>query len=75
MEVFPYMSKRFALERFLGLTKKKSTKTRKCGVKKTAKILMLSQRVMIYAILVFSAGDIDSDLETADSIENAPPEM
>jgi len=74
MEAFPYMSKRFALERFLGLSEEEINKNEKMWREENGKEDDVEPSSSDLRNIGVSAGDIDSDLETADSIENAPEE-
>ena len=74
MEAFPYMSKRFALERFLGLSEEEINKNEKMWREENGKETEVEPESSDLRNIGVSAGDIDSDLETADSIENAPEE-
>jgi hypothetical protein len=74
MEAFPYMSKRFALERFLGLSEEEINKNEKMWREENGKDTDVEATSSDLRNIGVSAGDIDSDLETADSIENAPEE-
>ena len=74
MEAFPYISKRFALERFLGLTEDEINKNEKLWREENGKNIDETIEGGDLRNVGVSAGDIDSDLQTADEIENAPPE-
>ena len=74
MEAFPYMSKRFALERFLGLSEEEINKNEKMWREENGKDTDIEPESSDLRNIGVSAGDIDADLETADSIENAPEE-
>ena len=74
MEAFPYMSKRFALERFLGLSEEEINKNEKMWREENGKETDVAATSSDLRNIGVSAGDIDSDLETADNIENAPEE-
>jgi len=74
MEAFPYISKRFALERFLGLSAEEINKNEKMWREENGKESDESATSSDLRNIGVSAGDIDTDLETADSIENAPEE-
>jgi len=74
MEAFPYMSKRFALERFLGLSEEEINKNEKMWREENGKDDDVEPSSSDLRNIGVSAGDIDTDLETADSIENAPEE-
>ena len=74
MEAFPYMSKRFALERFLGLSEEEINKNEKMWREENGKDTDTEAASSDLRNIGVSAGDIDTDLETADNIENAPEE-
>ena len=74
MEAFPYISKRFALERFLGLSEEEINKNEKMWREENGKESDTEAASSDLRNIGVSAGDIDADLETADGIENAPEE-
>ena len=74
MEAFPYISKRFALERFLGLSEEEINKNEKMWREENGKESDVEASSNDLRNIGVSAGDIDADLETADNIENAPEE-
>ena len=74
MEAFPYISKRFALERFLGLSEEEITKNEKLWREEHNKDEDIEPTGSDLRNIGVSAGDLDSDLETADQLENPPPE-
>jgi hypothetical protein len=74
MEAFPYMSKRFALERFLGLSEEEINKNEKMWREENGKDTDTEASSSDLRNIGVSAGDIDSDLETAEGIENQPEE-
>ena len=74
MEAFPYMSKRFALERFLGLSEEEINKNEKMWREENGKDTDVEASSSDLRNIGVSAGDIDTDLETADGIENQPEE-
>ena len=74
MEAFPYISKRFALERFLGLSEEEINKNEKMWREENGKESDAEAASSDLRNIGVSAGDIDADLETADNIENAPEE-
>ena len=74
MEAFPYMSKRFALERFLGLTEEEINKNEKLWREENGKDVIEEPEGSDLRNVGVSSGGIDTDLQTADAIENAPPE-
>jgi Bacteriophage T4-like portal protein (Gp20) len=74
MEAFPYMSKRFALERFLGLSEEEITKNEKMWREEHNKDEDIEPTGSDLRNIGVSAGDLDTDLDTADSLENPPEE-
>ena len=74
MEAFPYISKRFALERFLGLSEEEINKNEKMWREENGKESDVEASSSDLRNIGVSAGDIDADLETADGIENNPEE-
>ena len=74
MEAFPYMSKRFALERFLGLSEEEINKNERMWREENGKDTEEEPKSGDLRNIGVSAGDIDSDLETADNIQNQPEE-
>ena len=74
MEAFPYMSKRFALERFLGLSEEEITKNEKMWREEHDKDEDIEPTGSDLRNIGVSAGDLDTDLDTADSLENPPEE-
>jgi hypothetical protein len=72
MEAFPYMSKRFALERFLGLSEEEITKNEKMWREEHDKDEDIEPTGSDLRNIGVSAGDLDTDLDTADSLENPP---
>jgi hypothetical protein len=74
MEAFPYVSKRFALERFLGLSEEEITKNEKMWREEHDKEEDAQPEGSDLRNIGVSAGDIDTDLETADQLENPPEE-
>jgi len=74
MEAFPYISKRFALERFLGLTEEEITKNEKMWREEHNKDEDIEPTGSDLRNIGVSAGDLNADLETADTIENQPEE-
>jgi hypothetical protein len=69
MEQFPYMSKRFAMERFLGLTEEEINKNEKLWREENNKNEDIEPAGKDLRSIGVSAGDIDSDKTTADEIE------
>jgi len=75
MEAFPYISKRFALERFLGLTQEEITKNEKLWREENNKDGEEKPKGSDLRNIGLSVGDIQADAETAEQIENAPDEL
>jgi hypothetical protein len=74
MEAFPYISKRFAMERFLGLTEEEITKNEKLWREEHNKDEDIEPTGSDLRNIGVSAGDIETDMDTADEMENPPPE-
>jgi hypothetical protein len=74
IEQYPYISKRFALERFLGLSEEEITKNEKLWREENNKDDNVEAEGTDLRSIGVSAGDMESDLQTADEIENAPDE-
>jgi len=76
MEAFPYISKRFALERFLGLTEEEIAKNEKLWEEENKKEVSLDPKGSDLRNIGVSTGDFESDENTADEIEQTeqPPE-
>lgn len=70
MAALPYISTRFALERFLGLSKEEITKNEKLWREERTKEEIEGAKGSDLRSVGISSGDIETDLETADSIEN-----
>lgn len=73
MEAFPYMSKRFAMERFLGLTEEEITKNEKLWREENDKEPLDEPKGSDLRSVGVSAADIETDEQTGDEME-APPE-
>ncbi len=71
MEAFPYISKRFALERFLGLTEEEIAKNEKLWEEENKKEVSLDPKGSDLRNVGVSTGDFESDENTADEIESA----
>ena len=74
MEAFPYMSKRFAMERFLGLTEEEITKNEKMWREENGKEDLDAPAGKDLRSVGVSVSDIETDEQTADEIENPPEE-
>ena len=70
MAALPYISTRFALERFLGLSKEEITQNEKLWREERLKAESEGAKGSDLRSVGISSGDIETDLETADSIEN-----
>ena len=71
MEAFPYISKRFALERFLGLTEEEIVKNEKLWAEENTEDSDLEPTGSDLRNVGVSTGDFDADLETNDEIEDS----
>jgi hypothetical protein len=74
MEQYPYVSKRFALERFLGLTEEEIARNEQLWREENGKTEDETPVGKDLRNIGVSAGDIESDENTAEELENAPPE-
>jgi hypothetical protein len=74
MEQYAYVSKRFAMERFLGLTEEEIAKNEKMWREENGKTEDDSPSGKDLRNIGVSAGDIESDQETADELEGETPE-
>jgi hypothetical protein len=74
MEQFPYISKRFALERFLGLTEEEIAKNEKLWREENSKESLEEPKGKDLRSVGVSVSDIEADETTADELENAPEE-
>lgn len=75
MEQYPYISKRFAMERFLGLTEEEINKNESLWREENNKTDDVSPEGKDLRSIGVSAGDIDSDETTADEIESTEQEI
>ena len=80
MEAFPYMSKRFALERFLGLTEEEITRNEKMWREENNKEEDQEPEGSDLRNVGVSIGGIEADEDTISSMEappagEAPPEL
>ena len=73
MEAFPYVSKRFAMERFLGLTEEEISKNEKLWREENNKDISVEPEGGDLRNIGISVGDIETDIGTAEEM-NAPPE-
>jgi len=74
MEAFPYMSKRFALERFLGLTEEEIKKNEKLWQEENKKEVVDDPTGNDLRNIGVSSSDIQSDQDTIDDIEKGEEE-
>ena len=74
MEAFPYIAKRFALERFLGLSEEEITKNERLWREEKGKDKDTGPAGSDLRNVGVSAGDIQTDLQTADQVVNTPEE-
>ena len=72
MEAFPYISKRFALERFLGLTEEEIAKNEKLWREEHDTDLTEEPKGSDLRNIGVSVGDIETDLETGEELETPP---
>jgi hypothetical protein len=74
MEAFPYISKRFALERFLGLSEEEITRNEQLWREENNKDEDRTPEGGDLRNIGVSIGDIESDEQTADEIDQVPAE-
>ena len=74
VEQYPYISKRFALERFLGLTEEEIAKNEKLWREENNKDVDLDPQGSDLRSVGISAGDMEADQGVADDLENPPEE-
>jgi hypothetical protein len=72
VEQYPYISKRFALERFLGLTEEEIAKNEKMWREENNKDVDIDPQGKDLRSIGISPGDIESDAETGMDMENEP---
>ena len=70
MEAFPYMSKRFAMERFLGLTQEEIEKNQQLWFEEREAPEDSETSGSDLRSIGISPGDMETDTETADSLED-----
>ncbi len=70
MEAFPYMSKRFAMQRFLGLTEEEIEENSKMWLEEREKPEESETSGSDLRSIGISPGDIDTDLEDAENMGN-----
>jgi hypothetical protein len=71
MEQFPYISKRFALERFLGLTEEEIKRNEKLWEEENKEEVATDPTGSDLRNIGVSSGDFQSDMETADELESS----
>jgi len=71
MEAFPYMSKRFALERFLGLTEEEIKKNEKMWTEENADDMLDEPKGSDLRNIGVSTGDFEADSDTAEQIDQS----
>ena len=74
MEQFPYISKRFALERFLGLTQEEINKNEKLWREENGKEKLDEPAGTDLRSIGVSVSDIEADKETGEQMAETPPE-
>ena len=74
IEQYPYIAKRFALERFLGLTEEEISKNEKLWREENNKDKDVEPEGSDLRNIGVSAGDMDADQQVADDLENQPEE-
>jgi hypothetical protein len=74
MEQIPYISKRFAMERFLGLSEEEITKNERLWREEHNKDQDIEPEGSDLRNIGVSAGDMETDLQTADDIDAADQE-
>jgi len=72
MEQLPYISKRFALERFLGLTEEEIAKNEKLWREENDKAEVEDPKGTDLRSIGVSTSDIESDEQTSDNLETPP---
>lgn len=74
LESLPYISKRFALERFLGLTEEEIKKNEKLWTEENKEQVEVEKSGSDLRNIGVSSGDFDADMGTAEEIEDADAE-
>jgi hypothetical protein len=75
MEQIPYISKRFAMERFLGLSEEEITKNERLWREEHNKDQDIEPEGSDLRNIGVSAGDMETDLQTADDVEAADQDV
>jgi hypothetical protein len=74
MEAFPYVSKRFAMERFLGLTEEEIKKNEQLWEEENKKEVSVDPTGSDLRNIGVSTGDFEADQSTADEVEQGEQE-
>ena len=74
IEQYPYISKRFALERFLGLSEEEISKNEKMWREENDKEIEIEPQGNDLRSIGVSVGDIESDTQTGEDMTTPPPE-
>ena len=74
IEQYPYMSKRFAMERFLGLTEEEISKNEKMWREENDKEIVIEPQGNDLRSIGVSVGDIESDTQTGEDMNAPEPE-
>jgi hypothetical protein len=74
IEQYPYISKRFALERFLGLSEEEISKNEKMWREENDKEIEVEPQGSDLRSIGVSVGDIESDTQTGDDMNAPEPE-
>jgi hypothetical protein len=74
IEQYPYISKRFAMERFLGLTEEEISKNEKMWREENDKEIEIEPQGNDLRSIGVSVGDIESDTQTGEDMNAPPPE-
>ena len=75
MEAFPYVSKRFALERFLGLTEEEIKKNEKMWAEENADDMLDEPKGSDLRNIGVSTGDFEADSDTAEQIDQSQEDL
>jgi len=75
VEAYPYMSKRFAMERFLGLTEEEIARNEKMWREENDKEIVVEPQGSDLRNIGVSVGDIETDIQTGEEAQagEAPP--
>jgi hypothetical protein len=74
IEQYPYISKRFAMERFLGLTEEEISKNEKMWREENDKEIEIEPQGNDLRSIGVSVGDIESDIQTGEDMNAPEPE-